>query len=230
MTTMSARLASLRVGVVQFPGSNCDQDLIDVLSRHFKITPLVIWHEVKSLPALDAVFIPGGFSFGDYLRSGALASHAPVMQAVKDFARSGGAVVGICNGFQILVEAQILPGMLLHNENLKFICKDVTLIDRSGRRLRMPIAHGEGRYFADQKTIDHLEAKGLVAYRYATEAGGISPEANPNGALGNIAGIVSENGRVLGMMPHPERATDLVTGGSTDGLVVLKDFLERVRP
>lgn len=228
MSSSPARLESLRVGVLQFPGSNCDADLVDVLKRHFKLSPRIIWHEETSLPSLDAVFIPGGFSFGDYLRSGALASHAPVMQAVKKFAQNGGAVIGICNGFQVLVESKILPGMLLHNDNLKFICRDVFLKDTRGRQLRMPVAHGEGRYYADQKTLSHLETNDLIAYRYCDEGGTVTAEANPNGAVFNIAGIFSDNKRILGMMPHPERATDNVTGGSTDGLIVLKDFLERI--
>lgn len=228
MTLAARNLESLRVGVLQFPGSNCDSDCFDALKRHFNIDAQPVWHQESKLPKLDAVVVPGGFSFGDYLRSGALASHAPIMQDVKDFAENNGAVLGICNGFQILVEAKILPGMLLHNESLKFICKEVSLKDVSGKVLRMPIAHGEGRYYADDKTLDHLESKGLVAYRYAASDGQIDPSSNPNGSTRSIAGVYSPNKRVLGMMPHPERATDIEMGGSADGLTVWREFLERV--
>jgi phosphoribosylformylglycinamidine synthase len=224
----SSNWESLQVGVLQFPGSNCDADCIDTLSRHFSIKPKVIWHETTSLPKLDAVVVPGGFSFGDYLRSGALASHSPVVQELKEFVETGGAVIGICNGFQILVESKILPGMLLHNDHLKFVCKSVSLTDWKGRRLKVPIAHGEGRYYADASTLAYLERDSLVAYRYCDDTGLATKLANPNGAANNIAGIFSKNRRVLGMMPHPERATDLLMGGSKDGLTVWQDFFERI--
>ena len=228
MTTRKKTLDSMRVGVLQFPGSNCDADCLDTLSRHFQIKPIPVWHTEPMLPALDAVVIPGGFSYGDYLRSGALASHSPVMTDVKSFAAKGGAILGICNGFQILVESQILPGMLLHNESLKFICREVTLKAATGELLRMPIAHGEGRYYADGKTLKVLQQNDLIAYRYCDATGEVSDDANPNGALMGIAGIYSANKRVLGMMPHPERATDKLMGGSSDGLAVWREFLERV--
>jgi len=228
MTNPGLNLGSLRVGVLQFPGSNCDADCVDVLKRHFSIEPQLIWYQSGRLPKLDAVVLPGGFSFGDYLRSGALASHAPIMQEVKAFAESGGALLGICNGFQILVEAKILPGMLLHNENLKFICKFVHLRDQDGKILRLPIAHGEGRYYAEQETIAQLAREGRIAYRYCDASGERTSTSNPNGAADDIAGVFSSNKRVLGMMPHPERATDVVMGGSADGLTVWREFLSRI--
>lgn len=234
MTSRGLNLGSLRVGVMQFPGSNCDTDCLDVLERHFQIKATPVWYQTAKLPTLDAVVVPGGFSFGDYLRSGALASHAPIMQEVKTFAEKGGAVIGICNGFQILVESKILPGMLLHNDHLKFVCKPVWLKDASGKVLQMPIAHGEGRYYVDAQTLKALKEHNQIAYRYCDESGEVSAASNPNGALENIAGIFSRNQRVLGMMPHPERATDAVMGGgmmmngSADGLTVWQEFLSRV--
>lgn len=225
MTHRQLSLNSLRVGVLQFPGSNCDADCVDALKRHFQIESKLIWYGDKSLPSLDAVVVPGGFSFGDYLRSGALAAHAPIMQEVSAFAAGGGAVFGICNGFQILVEAKILPGMLLHNENLKFICRPVTLKDKKDQVLTMPIAHGEGRYYVDLNTLKDLEANDQIAYRYCDQEGVVNASANPNGSVAGIAGVYSKNKRVLGMMPHPERATDTVMGGSADGLNVWNDFL-----
>ncbi len=227
MTHSSFSLGSLRVGVVQFPGSNCDADCVDVLKRHFGINAKLIWHLTPKLPELDLVVLPGGFSYGDYLRSGALASHSPIMQDVKKFADNGGAVLGICNGFQILVESKILPGMLLHNDNLKFQCKNIYLKSENSKPLKIPIAHGEGRYYADEKTLNELEKSGLVAYRYCDIDGNITPSANPNGSLNSIAGIYSANKKILGMMPHPERASDVCLGGFDDGLIVLKEFLGR---
>jgi phosphoribosylformylglycinamidine synthase subunit PurQ / glutaminase len=227
MTHSGLSLGSLRVGVVQFPGSNCDADCVDVLKRHFNIEAKLIWHSTPKLPPLDLVVLPGGFSYGDYLRSGALASHSSIMQDVKKFADNGGAILGICNGFQILVESKILPGMLLHNENLKFQCKNVYLKSETSKPLKMPIAHGEGRYYADSKTIAELENSGSIAYRYCDEDGKFTLNANPNGSLNSIAGIYSANKKVLGMMPRPERAADFYLGGSDDGLIVLNDFLGR---
>ena len=228
MTTQLSSARSLRIGVMQFPGSNCDVDCMDALKRHFEISAIPVWHQDGKLPKLDGVVIPGGFSFGDYLRSGALAAHAPIMQDVKQFADQGGAVLGICNGFQILVEGQILPGVLLHNFSQKFICKVVHIKDASGKTLTMPIAHGEGRYWIDELGLSILERKNLIAYQYVNKDGQVDKASNPNGALANIAGIYSENKKVLGMMPHPERATDKVMGGSSDGLLVLKEFLSRI--
>ena len=228
MSTRKSPVGSPRIGVIQFPGSNCDMDCIDAFARHFEIKAEPVWHQEASLPALDAVIIPGGFSFGDYLRSGALASHAPIMADVKKFAQMGGSILGICNGFQILTESQILPGALLHNLSQNFICRGVSLKGPNQEVLTMPIAHGEGRFWIDEMGLKHLEDSGSVAYRYCDESGRVSPDSNPNGAVANIAGIFSKNKKVLGMMPHPERATDVVMGGSADGLVVLKEFLARI--
>lgn len=218
---------SRNIGLVQFPGSNCDMDVVDALKRHFSLDTKLVWHTESKLPALDAVILPGGFSFGDYLRSGALASHSPVMAAVKDFAAKGGPVIGICNGFQVLTESHLLPGALLRNNSRKFICDYVTLKagdgtstyqkTLKGRPLKVPIAHGEGRYYIDADGLKRLQDNGQVAFRYTG--------ANPNGSLDAIAGIVSTNGRVMGLMPHPERATDEVMGGSKDGLGILEAFL-----
>ena len=224
-----------RIGLIDFPGSNCDRDCLDAFSRHFGIKLQAVWHSERTLPKLDAVLLPGGFSYGDYLRSGALAAHSPIMVAVKNFVANGGPALGICNGFQILTESHLLPGALLRNQSRKFICKQVDLLAGSGesvygrslagRRLRMPIAHGEGRYFIDDDGLRRLQDHGQVAFRYVDQSGAASAEANPNGTRDNIAGIVSENGRVLGLMPHPERATDLLVGGSADGLAILESFL-----
>ncbi|MEN9833968.1 MAG: hypothetical protein RL011_161 [Pseudomonadota bacterium] len=224
-----------RIGLIDFPGSNCDKDCADAFWRHFGIRLQPVWHTERSLPKLDAVLLPGGFSYGDYLRSGALAAHSPIMAEVKSFVAKGGPALGICNGFQILTESHLLPGALLRNNSRKFICKPVDLMAGSGesvygrslagRRLKMPIAHGEGRYYVDDDGLRRLKDHGQVAFRYVDHSGVPSLEANPNGTRDNIAGIVSENGRVLGLMPHPERATDLLIGGSADGLVILESFL-----
>ena len=229
MTTKMTPIGSkLRVGVLQFPGSNCDTDCIDSMRRHYEVSVSPIWYQEPSLPALDAVVVPGGFSFGDYLRSGAQASHTSVMADVKKFAARGGAVIGICNGFQILVEAGILPGALLHNMSLKFICRDIYLKDSNDQVLKMPIAHGEGRYWISESGLKSMEDKGLVAYRYCSPRGEITQGENPNGAVANIAGVFSENKKVLGMMPHPERAADGLIGGSRDGLKVWQNFFDRI--
>ena len=234
MTRMTA-VGSPRLGLIQFPGSNCDMDCTEGFQRHFGIEVRPIWHQERSLPPLDAVIIPGGFSYGDYLRSGALAAHSPIMSAVKAFVGRGGAALGICNGFQILTESHLLPGALLRNQNRRFICRYVHLAVGEGssayhRALgssvaRVPIAHGEGRYFADGETLRRLRDQGQIAFRYSDLNGHVTSESNPNGALDAIAGLVSENGRVLGMMPHPERALDELVGGSADGLNILQAFL-----
>lgn len=226
MTHRSANLKH-RIGLVQFLGSNCDWDCIDSLKRHFGIDVITIWHTETSLPKLDGLILPGGFSYGDFLRSGSLASHTKIMAAVKDFVKKGGPVIGICNGFQILTESHILPGALLKNVSGTFICKYQTLKGAEGpsgfhkvfsnKDFEIPIAHGEGRYFIDNEGLKKLKDNGQILFRY---------EENPNGSVDDIAGIVSENGRVIGMMPHPERATDKLIGGSDDGLTILKAFLE----
>jgi phosphoribosylformylglycinamidine synthase I len=217
----------MRFGVVVFPGSNCDHDAWYALSHNLGQQAEFLWHDTPSVGSVDAVILPGGFSYGDYLRCGAIAKFSPVMTAVKKFAADGGLVLGICNGFQILVESGLLPGALLRNRGLKFVCRVVTLkvqttntpfttAAEKGRLLRMPVAHGEGCYFADEKTLDALEAEDRVVLRYVD---------NPNGALRDIAGICSEGRNVMGMMPHPERASDSLLG-SVEGRVLLESMVK----
>ncbi|MCS6808055.1 MAG: phosphoribosylformylglycinamidine synthase subunit PurQ [Bacteroidota bacterium] len=221
----------MTVGVVTFPGSNCDRDALYAASLIEGVRPIALWHKDTSLPStIDCIILPGGFSYGDYLRCGAIARFAPIMHEVVRFAERGGYVLGICNGFQILTEAGLLEGVLLRNTGLAFICKDVYLrVERtdtaftssiSSGVIRMPIAHGDGNYFADESTVAALEDEGRVLFRYADEQGNITPEANPNGSLHNIAGIINKRGNVLGMMPHPERACDPILG-KTDGRGIL---------
>jgi phosphoribosylformylglycinamidine synthase len=216
----------MKFGVVVFPGSNCDHDAWYAIQRNLGHPAEFIWHDSAHLGDLDAVILPGGFSYGDYLRCGAIAKFSPVMTAVQKFAAEGGLVIGLCNGFQILVESGLLPGALLRNRGLKFICRPVELriettnspftsAGEKGQILRMPIAHGEGCYYADDRTLDELEAEDRVAFRYVE---------NPNGSLRDIAGILSRERNVLGMMPHPERASDPLMG-SSDGLVVLRSMV-----
>ena len=216
----------MKFGVVVFPGSNCDHDAWYAVSHNLGQKAEFIWHDSASLGDVDCVILPGGFSYGDYLRCGAIAKFSPVMQAVKKFAASGGPVAGFCNGFQILTESGLLPGALVRNRNLKFICKEVRLITATanspftaglskGQDLRMPIAHGEGLYYADDRTLDQLEAEDRIAFRYAE---------NPNGSLRDIAGVLNEGRNVLGMMPHPERAADPLMG-STDGLAIFQSLV-----
>jgi len=219
----------MKVGVVVFPGSNCDHDAWYAINRNLHGNAEFIWHDSTDLSKVDAVLLPGGFSYGDYLRCGAIARFSPVMKAVRKFAESGGLVLGVCNGFQILVEAHLLPGALLRNQDLRFVCRDVTLRTETtnspftsklttGQTLRLPVAHGEGRYFADEKTLDALEAEDRVAFRYAD---------NPNGSLRDIAGILNEGRNVMGMMPHPERACDPLMG-STQGLGIFESMLSAI--
>jgi len=221
----------MKVGVVVFPGSNCDHDAWYAINRNLNrpghsASAEFIWHDASSVGQVDAVILPGGFSYGDYLRCGAIARFSPVMQAVKKFAADGGLVLGICNGFQILVEAGLLPGALIRNAALKFVCRDVNLTTvttnspftsqlESGQLLRLPVAHGEGQFIADEKTLDQLEAEARVAFRYLD---------NPNGSMRDIAGILSAERNVLGMMPHPERVCDPLMGG-TDGLGLFESML-----
>lgn len=224
-----------QIGLVQFPGSNCDMDVVDTLQRHFGLRAKLIWHTETSLPPVDAVVLPGGFSYGDYLRSGALASHSPIMADVKRFVQRGGPVLGICNGFQVLTESHLLPGALLRNEGRQFICRYVYLnagsggsayqTSLAGKLLRIPVAHGDGRYYVDAEGLKRLQAQGQVAFRYVDAEGRKTAAANPNGSVDNIAGITSVDGRVMGLMPHPERATDTLMGGSADGLGIWQTFL-----
>jgi phosphoribosylformylglycinamidine synthase len=221
----------MKVGVVVFPGSNCDHDAWYAINNNLHGKAEFIWHESADLSQVDALVIPGGFSYGDYLRCGAIARFSPIMGAVGKFAADGGIVLGVCNGFQILVEAGLLPGALLRNQSLKFVCREVGLRTETthspftaelhqGQVLHLPVAHGEGRYFADSSTLDELEAEDRVAFRYID---------NPNGSLRNIAGILNRNRNVLGMMPHPERACDPLMG-STEGLGIFQSMLSAVAP
>lgn len=216
----------MKFGVVVFPGSNCDHDCWYAITRNLGQQAEFIWHEQESLGSVDAVILPGGFSYGDYLRCGAIARFSPVMKAVRRFARDGGLVLGICNGFQILVESHMLPGALLRNRDLKFICEPVSIRCETanspftahlepGQTLRIPIAHGEGCYYADERTLAELRDENRIAFRYVE---------NPNGSLDDIAGILNKERNVLGMMPHPERAADPHLG-STDGLLILQSMV-----
>lgn len=229
----------MKVAVVTFPGSNCDYDL-------YKAVELVegdatfVWHRERGLTGYDAVMLPGGFSYGDYLRAGAIARMSPIMEDVVEYAEAGGPVLGICNGFQILCEAGLLPGALVKNDTLRFESKDVLLrVERTdtlytadytqGQILRVPIAHGEGNYEADKETLDMLEAEGRVVFRYVNAAGEATEDANPNGSWRNIAGIMNEAGNVMGMMPHPERAMEPILG-STDGVGVFTSLVKALAP
>ena len=225
----------MRFGVIVFPGTWSDGDCYHVLKEVFHVPVEYIWHKETDLSPFDCVILPGGFSYGDYLRAGALARFSPVMQSVEAFAQQGKLVLGICNGFQILCEAGLLPGVLLRNAHLQFRCQWVYLRVESaslpfsneateGQVLRVPISHGEGNYFADPATITELEAASRILFRYCTAAGEVTGEANPNGSLGNIAGVVNVEGNVLGMMPHPERCCEALTGG-TDGKVVFESVI-----
>ena len=221
----------MKFGVVVFPGSNCDRDMQDALTDLGQEV-IMLWHKDKDLSMFttdDCIVLPGGFSYGDYLRCGAIARFSPMMQSVIEFAGRGGKVLGVCNGFQILCEAGLLPGVLLRNANQKFICKNVFLKDAEGKVLQIPIAHGEGRYHADEATLSQLEANGQVIYRYCDAEGNISAEANPNGATLNIAGICNEKRTVFGMMPHPERACNGQLGNK-DGREVFRALLIKELP
>jgi phosphoribosylformylglycinamidine synthase len=229
----------MKFGVLVFPGSNCDHDSYHVIAQvldppaHQPVT--FLWHDSEDLQDVDVVVVPGGFAYGDYLRTGAIARFSPVMQAVKRFADAGGLVLGICNGFQILTEAGLLPGALMRNAGLKYICKQVHLrvetADsrftsqlRKGEVLQIPIGHMEGNYYCDAETLRELEAEDRIAFRYATPEGAITAEANPNGSLGNIAGILNRGRNVLGMMPHPDRSSESLLG-SADGLKIFESLL-----
>jgi phosphoribosylformylglycinamidine synthase I len=217
----------MKAGIVVFPGINRERDMAIALEAACGSKPRMVWHKETDLSGLDLLVLPGGFSYGDHLRAGAMAAHSPVMPAIRKFAEGGGYVLGVCNGFQILTEAGMLPGVLLRNASLRFLSMDCQLrVERAdtvyasryrrGDVFRAPLAHGDGNYFADSETLDRLEGEGLVAFRYATANGEIRPEANRNGSQRNIAGIYSVNLRVLGLMPHPEDLVDPLMGG-TDG-------------
>lgn len=221
----------MKFGVVVFPGSNCDQDMIDALSNDLHQQVIKLWHKDKDLSMFsteDCIILPGGFSYGDYLRCGAIARFSPMMQSVIEFANAGGKVMGVCNGFQILCESGLLPGVLLRNANQQFICRNIYMKNDGGKALKIPIAHGEGRYYADQATLNKLDENGQVLYRYCDENGKITEAANPNGSTNNIAGIRNEAGNVFGMMPHPERACSIALN-NTDGRDVFnKLFFKQV--
>ena len=219
----------MKFGVVVFPGSNCDRDMIDAVKYDLNLEVIPLWHKDKDLSMFqtqDCIVLPGGFSFGDYLRCGAIARFSPMMQSVIGFAKKGGNVLGVCNGFQILCESGLLPGILLRNANQQFVCKNIYIKGEDGLPLKIPVAHGEGRYFANDDTLDQLIINGQVIYRYCDESGNITESSNPNGSLRNIAGIRNEEGNVFGMMPHPERATSEILG-NTDGLQVFNSLLQR---
>ncbi|TVR79548.1 MAG: phosphoribosylformylglycinamidine synthase subunit PurQ [Rhodospirillales bacterium] len=225
----------MQTAVIVFPGSNCDRDVAVALTQATGRAPLMLWHRETEMPPLDLIVIPGGFSYGDYLRAGAMAAHSPVIREVTARAAHGVPILGICNGFQVLCEAGMLPGVLMRNAGLRFLCRDVWLrVDntetaftrgyRPGQVVRMPIAHNDGNYFADPATLDRLEADGRIAFRYCDAAGTVDEADNPNGSVRSIAGIVDDRGTVLGMMPHPERAADARLGG-TDGRILFQSLL-----
>jgi phosphoribosylformylglycinamidine synthase len=214
----------MKFGVVVFPGSNCDRDMIGALRDDLGQEVIELWHKDNDLSAFsteDCIVLPGGFSYGDYLRCGAIARFSPMMQATIEFANKGGKVFGVCNGFQILCESGLLPGALLKNSNQQFICKNVHIIGSEGKALKIPIAHGEGRYYADEKTLNDLIANDQIIYRYCDADGNITDAANPNGTMRNIAGICNSTRNVFGMMPHPERATNPLLN-NTDGVQVFE--------
>ncbi len=229
----------IKIGVIVFPGSNCDEDCRFAFARDFGVETHLIWHKEKSLGDCNAVILPGGFSYGDYLRCGAIAKFSPVMKAVIRFANEGNPVIGICNGFQILVESGLLPGALIRNRDLRFICKTVTLkvvntqtpfthLCKKNQKLQLPIAHGEGNYIAEPHVIESLQEKNQIVFQYCDDSGALTPESNPNGALLNIAGIVNEHRNVLGMMPHPERACSPALSSTLglDGKLIFGSLLE----
>lgn len=228
----------MRAAVIVFPGSNCDRDVKVAIERVIDGHVSMVWHGEAEVPAADLIVLPGGFTYGDYLRVGAMAAHSPVMRDVVARASAGTPVIGICNGFQVLCEAGLLPGVLMRNASLRFVCRDAWLkveqtdtpftgSYRKGEVIRLPIAHGDGNYFADGATLDVLEAEGRVVLRYVDEAGNATPEANPNGSQRNIAGICDEKRRVLGLMPHPERLIEPILGGE-DGRKVFESVLAAV--
>ncbi|MGB1548004.1 MAG: phosphoribosylformylglycinamidine synthase subunit PurQ [Alphaproteobacteria bacterium] len=214
----------MKAAVIVYPGSNCDRDVRVALANATGVEPLAVWHRESAFPEVDLIVLPGGFSYGDYLRAGAMAAHSPVMREIRRRAEKGVRVLGICNGFQILTETGLLPGALLQNASIKFVCRDVHLrvetsesaftgAYRAGEVLRIPIAHRDGNYFADPETLNELEGEGRIAFRYCGPEGDVRDEANPNGSIANIAGVFSKDRRVLGMMPHPERLAEPMLGG-----------------
>lgn len=225
----------MKFGIIVFPGSNCDHDCQYVLSKVLGHEAVFLWHKDTNLQGCDALVLPGGFSYGDYLRSGAMAACSPIMDPMKNFAKSGGLVIGICNGFQILQEAGLLPGALMRNQSLKFICRDVLVrVDRtdtpftnacrSGEVLRIPIAHMDGNFFTDKKGVSHLEEKRQILFRYCDETGNVAEDSNPNGSIEAVAGLINEKGNVCGMMPHPERCSESILG-NRDGIKIFESMI-----
>jgi phosphoribosylformylglycinamidine synthase len=225
----------MKFGVTVFPGSNCDHDTYNVIESIAHQPVTFLWHDSPDLQGVDAILVPGGFAYGDYLRTGAIARFSPVMESVKKFAAKGGLVLGICNGFQILTEAGLLPGALMRNAGLKYICKQVHLRTetsnsaftstlKKGEVLEIPIGHMEGNYFCTPEELHQIESEDRIAFRYATPEGEVTPEANPNGSLGNIAGILNEGRNVLGMMPHPDRSSEAILG-SADGWKIFESMV-----
>jgi phosphoribosylformylglycinamidine synthase len=227
-----------KFGVVVFPGSNCDHDTYYVLRKIIDVDVVFLWHKQTSLDGCDVLILPGGFSYGDYLRTGAISRFSPIMSEVIKFANKGGYVLGICNGFQILLEAGLLPGVMIRNESLNFVCKDIylkvenkntnyTRAINGNKVLKIPIAHGEGNYFTDEKTLKQLEDNQQIVFRYCLNDGSVTADANPNGSINNIAGIMNKEGNVLGMMPHPERCSDPVLG-KTDGSLIFNSLVNNI--
>ena len=217
----------MKFGIVVFPGSNCDRDIHDALHDDLGLEVTMLWHKDRDLSQFtteDCIVLPGGFSYGDYLRCGAIARFSPIMQSVVEFANAGGKVLGVCNGFQILCESHLLPGALLRNGNQQFVCKNVFIKDQAGNIYKIPVAHGEGRYYADENTLSELESNGQVVFRYCDENGKETEASNPNGSINNIAAICNPARNVYGMMPHPERACSIALG-NTDGRQIIKDLL-----
>ena len=227
----------MNFGVVIFPGSNCDKDIISCIERTIDQKVIELWHKDTDLQNCDVIFLPGGFSFGDYLRSGAIAKFSPIMEKVIEFGKNGGYIIGICNGFQILTESGLLPGALLHNTSNKFICKNVflkvnqsnTLVTNSYEKnvIKIPIAHGEGRFFADENTMNSLKKNDQIIFKYCNSNGEVSEDSNPNGSLENIAGICNKEKNIFGMMPHPERAADVLLS-NTDGVALFKSIMNYI--
>ena len=226
----------MKAAVIVFPGSNCDRDIAIALEQSMGKPPAMVWHRDSELPKVDLIAVPGGFSYGDYLRCGAMAAHSPIMREVKRAAEKGTRILGICNGFQVITEAGLLDGVLMRNKDLRFICKDVHLRVEDAKSpftagykkdevIRVPIAHAEGNFFTDEDTLKRIEDKGMVAFRYATPEGDVTQDANPNGSLNNIAGIFNDKRTVLGMMPHPECLSDPTLGG-TDGRKMFDGLVE----
>lgn len=227
----------MKFGVVVFPGSNCDQDMVDGITNFLQQECIKLWHKSTDLQQCDVIILPGGFSYGDYLRSGAIARFSPIMKEVVEFAHKGGIVIGICNGFQIATEAGLLPGALLRNTHQKFMCKNVYITPvhtqsrftncmQSGEAYKIPVAHAEGRYYADEDTLKSLRDNGQILFQYCDAQGKVTEEANPNGSLLNIAGICNKQGNVLGMMPHPERALDK-DAHNTQGMQIFLSLLHQ---